>query len=308
MKYVCATSGIEFESESKIHFSPMHPEIFAFKRDGGLPPVAVAKAMEAVKVEGGYTTVEEFLTLVTTKTPQIQQTMDDERKAQIAMRDAANQRERERRAQIEASSQAKLRETGLNPRATRKEQNTLLKAYGYTWKKIVVVDEFDPDDWSDKWILTDPDGATISLHRALDEIKRGRDVVRAEIAAREAAEKAAEPEREARREIKRVAEAEAKARESASIEAFEVLEAKIKSIAVDISRREGMQLKLDAEWTEIAGIEATSSYRRNDQIAEATIAGTKYYRVITNTGFDDDGYYSYYMVIKTIDDLWSSGD
>lgn len=305
-KYVCATSGLEFETESKIHFSPTHPKVSAFKRDSGLPFAAVQKTMEAVKAGGGYTTVEEFLALVTAKTPAVQQAMEDERKAQIAMREAANQRERERRAEIEAANHAKLREAGLNPRATRKEQNALLKAYGYTWKKIVVVDESDPDDWSDKWILTDPDGATISLHRALDEIKRGRDTVRAEIAAREAAEKAAEPEREARREAKHQEAAAAKAREDASIEAFEALEAKIKNIAVNIPYSVG--LKLNVTWTSIAKIEATSTYRRNDEIAEATVDGVKYYRVITNTGFDDDGYYSYYMVTETIDDLWSSGD
>lgn len=309
MKYVCATSGIEFETESKIHFSPMHPEVFAFKRDTRLPPIAVAKAMEAVKVEGGYTTIDEFLALVTVKTPLIQQAMDDERKTQIAMRDAINQRERERRAQIEAANHAKLREDGLKPSATRKEQNALLKAYGYTWKKIVVVDEFDPDDWSDKWILTDPDGATISLHRALDEIKRGRDVVRAEIAAREAAEKAAELERQAQQEAKQKEEAERQARFDESEKAFG---AKIAEIArtCEALPRETSDWSVTNDWPVIAKIEGTEnglSYRARDIIKQGVIDNVTHYLIVVGTDYDNDGYWNLY---RQVDDtqLWSSGD
>jgi hypothetical protein len=294
MKYVCKTSGVEFETDQKIVFNPRHPAISEFQRGTSHPMAAVSRAFDVVRAEGGYSTIEEYIALVDQKAPDIKQQMDDEWAQKQVEREAANQREAERRAANEAAHQQKLRADGLKPGASRQAQNALLKAYGYTWKKVYVVDEFDPDEGDEKWILSDPDGASISLYRALDEIKRGREVVRAEMAAKAEEAKAAEAKREVEREIKRQQDAEAKARSDASLEILDAMVAKIEAGGAEkIPYTEGRELKV--EWSKIATVEAFGLYRYHDRVEKASAGdGRYYYLVVLNTGYDDDGFYTYY--------------
>ena len=95
----------------------------------------------------------------------------------IAKRDAENAKRRETQNAIDANKRA------------RDERNAHLRQHGYRWHKRDDEDEVWPADLPD-WVLLAPDGKVVSERQALDEIERGVEVVRAEIAAAAAAHKA----------------------------------------------------------------------------------------------------------------------
>jgi len=92
-------------------------------------------------------------------------------------------------------------------RQRRDEQNTILRQHGYVWRKEYAdMDEYEEDNPTE-WNLYSPDGRLVDVAEALDEIKRGMDVVLAE---RQAAKEAADKRKAERAAAADAAEAELK--------------------------------------------------------------------------------------------------
>lgn len=92
-------------------------------------------------------------------------------------------------AQLNAQLQAEAEDKKAREkaRAQRQEQNHFLREHGYTWHKNDD-DGYQPMFANDGWHLVSPDNRIVTVAQAMDEIKRGREVVLAEIAALEEAE------------------------------------------------------------------------------------------------------------------------
>jgi len=117
--------------------------------------------------------------------------------AEVDRQNNAARRQREQEREFDAKREAR--------KAEREAQNAILRQHGYRWIKNVE-DEEEADafaGWPSMtiggWTLYAPDGVEVSVQQALDEIKRGRDVVRSEIVEREQAEARA---RELKNQIK----------------------------------------------------------------------------------------------------------
>lgn len=171
---ICQHSGIEFEAATKR--TKQHPEIATLKdranKEGNYREVG--DALDTVKKAGGYSTIEEYMDLVRTE-------LQTKRDAFLAR--AAKQRE----------WQAKDESEKIEREARRAEENALLNANGYTWRKEAIGTE-DSDmrgsygagigEFSHyEWRLYAADGREVSKEQALAEIKFGVEFVQAEEAA-----------------------------------------------------------------------------------------------------------------------------
>ena len=161
---MCQHSGLNFEAKTKR--TKQHPLVASLKndahRDGNYSEVLAA--LDKVAEAGGYEyeTIEEYLNLV------------DEiltGKAEAAKAVQAQEVQWHKK-QAEKSAEAKDR---------RQERNRLLRQNGYRWSKgYADFDEYEEGEPS-AWNLHSPDDRIVTEAQAFDEIKRGSDVVLAEL-------------------------------------------------------------------------------------------------------------------------------
>jgi len=268
---ICQHSKLEFEAATRR--TKQHPDIANLKakanKDGNYREVNDALS-EATK-QGGYTTIDEYMTLV----------------HEIIDGKMRKQRERVNR---QAQAQKEYEAERERIRAERRQQNDLLKQNGYRWQKEVVTDEdAHPMDYRESgvyWHLIAPDDLEISKERALEAIERGLEVVRQEIADRLAI---AAKKAEAEKAEKERQEAE----ERAIIATFDSKVAEIKATCERIER-------FEYDYSQREVIANTYSgrnfrvYRSHDEILKFVIDGIDHFITIVGTGYDDDGYYTYY--------------
>ena len=260
VKIICKESGIEFEAATKR--TQQHPLVAAIKQQGNENGTyrEVNNALMAVRKAGGYTTIEQYMGKV----------------RDILNGNAAKrQEESEKRAEWARKEEQQRQEAKLK----RQQDNAILKAHGYTWDKEETTGYFGGvgDRPEYEWVLRDPDGHTISVRQAFDEIERGRDVVRAEIAAQQAA--------------KVQAEKQAEQDKAESIAAFEKMH---NEISATMQRVDSISFEARRDWPRIASIKNTSASRRYDGIWRGEINGVTCYVVVVRTGYDDDGYHYFY--------------
>jgi len=262
----CQHSGLEFEAKTRR--TKMHPKIAQLKdraaKDGLYREMD--KALSTVKSNGGYNTIEEY-------TECVNDIMHEEKQKQTERQNADLRQQRE---QEQARSER---------RARREAQNALLRQHGYEWR-VEYVDRDAPSleerDEGKYFYLVDPDGHQISIEQALDEIARGRDVVRAEIAEREHQQDQERAERERQeREQERV--------RVAALAEFDRQKATVEAKAQQVKPFDLTGLELVAT----TGVQS-GTYRSRDSIRSTTRNGVVCYVIVALTGYDDDGYYSYY--------------
>jgi hypothetical protein len=262
---ICSESKLEFEAETRR--TKQHPRIANLKsqadKNGNYREVNAALA-EARK-RGGYTTIDEFMALV-------QQIVTEKQEQARAMHDriaASRRREEEMNAQIKAEREAR---------------KAKIKAAGYKWLKD------DYEEGNVRWDLFSPDGRIVTEQQALDEIERGADVVLAEIAENE---KAAEVQRViAEGEERRIQEAErdALAHFDSLVDRIEAANQRIERITFDVVET------IRIQWPEGR---KHSYYRHIDEIERGQINGVDCWSITTGSGYDDDGYTSYYCADPT---------
>lgn len=159
----CQHSGIEFEAKSKR--SKNHPQVSELKngaaKDGNY--TEVLKAMDTIREQGKYETIDEFLA-------QVQDIVNV--KARRKADRQRKQREFERKAE-QAHRDAK---------AKREATNRHLREHGYKWsKEYADLDEYEEGEPS-KWVLRSLDRREVTVAQALDEIERGADAVQDKLA------------------------------------------------------------------------------------------------------------------------------
>ena len=152
----CQYTGIEFEAKSAR--AKNHPKVAEwldkankFNTYGGVLDTITAARKNGAK------TIEEFASAINdfyAKRTQSQQVYE----------------------QKKADATRKFEEQ----KAVRKARNKFLDDNGYKWHPHKSMED---DEESTKWELWAPDGIEVSVAQALDEIARGREVVRAEIKA-----------------------------------------------------------------------------------------------------------------------------
>lgn len=160
---ICNESGIQFEAKTKR--STQHPAVAALKAEAAKRGTyaATMNAIADVRKAGDYKTVEQFIQIVTDQVNGVRKVaIESKVAAQIAQKEAEDK---------------------------RKRQNALLRTNGYNWIQDEVTGYFGGvgDKPEYEWTLLDPDGHPITVAQALDEIARGRDIVRAEIGVGEVA-------------------------------------------------------------------------------------------------------------------------
>lgn len=174
---------------------------------------------------------------------------------------------------------------------SRAEQNEILRANGYKWNKHTKYDETQEEDGY-YWQLSSTDGRIVSVGRAIDEIRRGVEVVAAEYAAKQAAA-----------EKKAAAEAAAEHKKAIADEAQ--IDAAYAAFDAEAKRlTDGMvQVERFAYWNQAENVQtvykmqplaAGTMRRRNDYIQSMTIKGVSVIVTVTGSGYDDDGYSSIY--------------
>lgn len=172
---VCDKTGVTFEADSRRQKN--HPRVSKFlnscagdKHNPGAYNMALA-AFRQAKAEG-MTDIDAIMTFA-------------EQYVSEGGDFARQQRQERQRAQADAEKV--LEEKRQRIKAERKAQNEFLRQHGYTWRKEAA--DFDEEEEGEPslWVLRAPDGQAVSVAQALDEIARGAEVVRAEIAAQEAA-------------------------------------------------------------------------------------------------------------------------
>lgn len=206
MTITCQHSGIKFESKSGR--AKNHPALDSILKDAYKRGVygETMDALKNVREAGGYTTIEQYLELV-----------NERINAAVTKRRERDERRRQNERDAEAAAQ--------EMRRRREAQNALLREHGYRWSKNYAYD-FDSyeenRDGSFVWELHAPDGRLVEIDRALDEIARGADVVRAEEEAAAAAERARQEAAEREAEAEREREREARRRvETIEVEPFD---------------------------------------------------------------------------------------
>lgn len=256
----CQHSGIEFEAATRR--TKQHPLIAEMKADANKNGNyrQVNNALDTVQKNGGYTTIEEYVNLVT----------------EIIDGKANKAKER---AQKQAQAERERKQKHQQDIAT-------LKANGYEKRKVVEIVNDDGQgeyDLIDVWYWFSPDGRQVSIIGALDEINRGADVVLAERAEKEAVEKA-------QAEMEATKEAELEAAHNQSVAEFDRIAADIRSKSQQVER-----FYFPRGLASIANIKrGNSSYRAHDSIRKTQINSVDCWIIVTGTGYDDDGYYSYY--------------
>lgn len=179
---------------------------------------------------------------------------------------------------------------------SRAEQNAILRDRGYTWNKYTKYDETQEEDGY-YWELSSADGRVVSVARAIDEIRRGVEVVAVEYAAKQAA-----AEKNAAAEAK--AEQEQAAADEAQIDAaYAAFDAEAKRLTAGM-----VQVKRFAYWNQAENVQtvykmqplaAGTTSRRYDYIQSMTVKGVSVIVTITGSGYDDDGYSSIYCADPT---------
>jgi hypothetical protein len=155
VKVTCNESKIEFEAATAR--TKQHPRIAALKAEGNKRGNyrEVNEALEAVRKAGGYATIDEFMAKVN----------------DIFSANAAKMVETSKRAREAAAKHA---EEMQQAKTVRERQNAFLREHGYKWSKVETTGYFggigDEQEWS--WILFAPDGRSVTVQQALDEIAR----------------------------------------------------------------------------------------------------------------------------------------
>jgi len=212
--------------------------------------------------------------------------------------EAKRQRENaEREAKIEADKAiraeriAKMVKADIDnfEKLSRAQQNDILNSHGYKWTKDY---SDDPDDREYVWTLMAADGRTVSVARAIDEIRRGVDVVAAEYAAKQAA-----AEQKAAAEAV-AAQAQAVADDAQNTAAYAAFDAEAQRLTVGMT-----QVERFAYWSEAADrqtvykrqpLAAGTTRRRYDTIETMTVKGVAVVVTTTGSGYDDNGYSTIY--------------
>ena len=289
---LCSESKLEFEAETKR--TQQHPRIATLKaqanKDGTYREVN--QALAEARKRGGYASIDEFMVLVN----QIVAEAKDKTRAQHDRIAASRRREEEQRAQIKAQREAR---------------NAKLKAAGYQWSKYEPMEDMGQEMGDARWELYSPDGRLVTEQQALDEIDlvtvtmqaamdRGAtltDAVQAGIDARQAADEA-KRQAEAQRETEAAAE---KTRlEQAENEAIAAFDAQVQQIETQNQRVEQIEFPV-SETIRIQWPEGRqhSYYRHIDKIERGQVNGVDCWRITTGSGYDDDGYTSYYCADPT---------
>ncbi len=263
VKVTCQHSGIEFEANTAR--TKQHPLVAELKAEANKRGTyrEVNEAMDAVRKAGGYTSVEEYIQMVRAHISN---------KARQAKEVA--QRRAERFAQAEADAKAK-----------KQTEDALLKEHGYEMKKVVEAINDDGQgeyDLVNRWYLFSPDGRQVSRFEALDEIRRGMEVVKAE---RETAQKAA-----AEKEAADKAEEEAQAARDS--EAYAAFDAKVNELTSGLTQVERFNYPKCEVVYKMPSV--STSYRAHDYIARGEINGVALIIAVTGSGYDDDGYSTIY--------------
>lgn len=274
---ICQHSGLEVEAESKR--TRQHPLIAGFKDRASREDTyrEAGQALDEARKRGGYSNIDEYMALV----KQIIAELQDKARAQHDAKAAAYRKDEAAREQIKRE---------------RQQRNAHLKAHGYTWHRYEAGTE---DSWAGRGSLgggvgefshyefemVAPDGTVVSEKQALDEIERGMDVVRSEITAKRQAEAQRETEVAAEQAQIEQAEREAVAAFDAQVEQIQQENQRVDRIEFPVSQTVRIQ------WP--AGREH-SYYRHIDNIQRGQLNGVACWRVTVNSGYDDDGYTSYY--------------
>lgn len=264
----CQHSGIEFEAKSKQ--TKQHPIIAKMKVDSNKAGNyrEVLNALDAVQKAGGYTTVAEYVQLV-----EDYMAGKEKRAAEHVQR------------RIEAEEKGKVKEA---------EFKAWLPANGYT-TRTVTYDRVEEDPYADPQnveglyrtvthtdtFLVAPDGKDIDRFNArfIFEGKLTLEIVR---------------QREDEKAAKDAGyEAEQEARETAheeSLQEFKTVLAQIQRTAKQVKRFE-----FPKESELVARVKMGKSYyRHQDRIRKAQVNSVDVWEIVSGSGYDDDGYYSYY--------------
>lgn len=262
---ICQHSGLEFEAETKR--TKQHPRIATFKakadRDGTYRDAN--NALTEANKRGGYTTIDEYMAFVNT----IMLEYRDKERIRHDRAAAAYRREEEARKQMQTE---------------RDDRNATLKASGYKWSKYIPDEDSQEIEYT-RWELYSPDGRLVTEQQALDEIERGVEVVRAEIDAKRKAEAQRQAELAYEQAHIEKAEREAVAEFDVQVKQIESANHRIEPITFDI---------LDTIRIQWPSGRKHSYYRHIDKIQHGQVNGVDCWRITTGSGYDDDGYDSYY--------------
>lgn len=155
----CQHSGIEFEAASRR--TKQHPAVAELKnranKDGTYRQMN--EALDAVRKEGGYETIDEYINLV---------------KQQMNGVESYKARQLRFRAEREAARD--------EIRQRRQKQNAILREHGYTWHAEYVDRDAPALEMRDEgkyFYLTAPDGRIVTVEQAMAEIELGAEIVQA---------------------------------------------------------------------------------------------------------------------------------
>lgn len=265
VKVICQHSGIEFEADSKR--SKNHPMVSDLKnranKDGNYREVN--NAMDAVKKAGGYATIEEYMKMVHDHINGKKQAIKD-REAKFAERERAN-------AEREQRFEAWLPEKGYVSRTETYQE----------WRDNPnPIDAMDEGEYVTRTriIWAAPDGQTIEKYIA-SQIFDGKYTL-AEYRAQEQAKADAKAQKEAE-------EIEREKAHDESLIAFDAKAQEIKAQCVQVERfddRGGESV--------ITTKRGNSYYRFHDTIERVEVNNATCYVITTGTGYDDDGYPTYW--------------
>lgn len=264
VQVTCSESGITFEANSKR--TKQHPDIATLKAEGNKKGTyrQVNEALSAVRKAGGYKTIDAFMALVR-----------DHMTGSVIRRNEI----RWDRAAAEEKARREVKER-------RQRENDLLKANGYQWKVEYVDRDAHPLEWRDEgkyFYLLDPDGHEIAKSQALAEIERGRDVVRSEITEHEAQKRQQAAE----------AKAQQQSQDEANRKALAALDAQIVEIKKSAQRVERFEFEGFEKVAE-SNVTGSTYHRFLDHIKRGQINGVTCYVLVTGSGLDDFGHYTYY--------------
>lgn len=269
VRVVCKESGIEFEADSKR--TQQHPLVAAIKQDGNKNGTyrQVNEALTKVRKEGGYTTIDEYISRVR------------------AIVDGVPS------AKANALAEQYSRDQEFKARQQKREENNAtLSANGYRWNKYT---DWDTDQ--DAWALIAPDGRTVTVSQALEEIERGIEIVKAERAAKEETAYIEAQRIEAEAARIKAEEDTLKAQQDAQNQAtYAAFDAEVERLVAGMIQVERFDWHAHPRQTiyKMQKIAGGSYYRRHDYIDEATVNGVRCIITVTGSGYDDDGYSTCY--------------
>ena len=262
----CSESGIEFEAKTKR--TKQHPLIAQLKADANKKGNYrdVNNALAQVRKAGGYTTIEEFMSLIEANLQ--------------ALRDADNARA------IKAKAlRIKEEEADEKRKVEREARNAKLKANGYIWRREAIGTEDAHGTFGSygagvgelshyEWFLFSPEGNIVTVERAMEEIERGAETVKQE-------------EIEAEKEAQRI-KSEKEAQKQAEEKKFN----RRKKMAESKQEVEAIAYELCKDFETVAFYR--SSAMTTHEVKEGWINGVKCYIVSTYGDMDYSHYYSDY--------------